>query len=98
LKQTPIENTAMAGGKNMTMQMCLAVVVVVLLAIAGSGGAEGRKLGKQSLGYYELRRGEFSMVLTNWGATILSVRLPTRTVIPPLLNFFFVWFKMLMVS
>lgn len=64
-----------AGKKNITMLMCLAVV---LLAIAGDGGVEARKRGKESLGYYELRRGEFSMVLTNWGATILSVRLPDK--------------------
>lgn len=65
----------MAGGKNVTLLMCAAVV---LLAIAGNGGAEARRRGKESLGYYELRRGEFSMVVTNWGATILSVRLPDK--------------------
>jgi aldose 1-epimerase len=63
----------MTGGKNL---VCL--LAVVLLAVAGDRGAEARKVGKESVVYYELRRGEFSMVLTNWGATILSVRLPDK--------------------
>uniref|UniRef100_A0A804LL28 Aldose 1-epimerase n=1 Tax=Zea mays TaxID=4577 RepID=A0A804LL28_MAIZE len=65
----------MAGAKRgILLVLCLAVVLVAL----GSGGVEARKRGKQSLGFYELRRGEFSMVVTNWGATILSVRLPDK--------------------
>ncbi|GJN31637.1 hypothetical protein PR202_gn00069 [Eleusine coracana subsp. coracana] len=64
---------AMVVCKNMTVLMCLAVVLV---AIAGNG--EARRHEKESVGFYELRRGEFSMVLTNWGATILSVRLPDK--------------------
>ncbi|KAG2551601.1 hypothetical protein PVAP13_9KG405800 [Panicum virgatum] len=63
----------MAGGKG-ALLLCVAIV---LLAI-GNGGAEARKQGKQSLGFYELRRGEFSMVVTNWGATILAVRIPDK--------------------
>jgi aldose 1-epimerase len=58
-----------------TLLMCLLAVAVVSL-----GGAEARRQqGKGTLGFYELRRGEFSMVVTNWGATILSVRLPDQT-------------------
>lgn len=66
----------MAGGKS-TLLLCIAIV---LLAIGNGGvpGAEARKKGKQSLGFYELRRGEFSMVVTNWGATILAVRIPDK--------------------
>jgi hypothetical protein len=63
----------MTGGKNL---VCL--LAVVLLAVAGNRGTEARKVGKKSVAYYELRRGEFSMVLTNWGATILSIRLPDK--------------------
>lgn len=54
---------------------------LVVVWWAGGGGAPAdamRKQGKGTLGYYELRRGEFSMVVTNWGATILSVRLPDK--------------------
>ncbi|CAN6300725.1 unnamed protein product [Urochloa humidicola] len=66
----------MAGGKS-TLLLCLAVA---FLAIGNGGvpGAEARKRGKESLGFYELRRGEFSMVVTNWGATILAVRIPDK--------------------
>lgn len=65
----------MAGAKRgILLVLCLSVVLLAL----GSGGVEARKRGKQSLGFYELRRGEFSMVVTNWGATILSVRLPDK--------------------
>ncbi|CAL4931276.1 unnamed protein product [Urochloa decumbens] len=63
----------MAVGKSIVL-LCLAVA---LLAI-GNGGVAARKLDKQSLGFYELRRGEFSMVVTNWGATILAVRIPDK--------------------
>ena len=63
------------------MAAATTTLVVCLLAVAVSlGGVEARKQqGKGTLGFYELRRGEFSMVVTNWGATILSVRLPDKT-------------------
>lgn len=67
----------MAGAKRILLLVLCVAVVLVALGI-GSGGVEARKSGKQSLGFYELRRGEFSMVLTNWGATILTVRLPDK--------------------
>lgn len=69
----------MATGRKTTSCSSL-VVLAVLLLLSSLGGVsvEARKQGKQSLGYYELRRGEFSIVVTNWGATILSVRLPDK--------------------
>ncbi|XP_020146550.1 uncharacterized protein [Aegilops tauschii subsp. strangulata] len=45
--------------------LCLAV-----LALAG--GADARKL----VGVYELKRGDFSIKMTNWGATIMSILVP----------------------
>ncbi|VAH48457.1 unnamed protein product [Triticum turgidum subsp. durum] len=45
--------------------LCLAV-----LALAG--GADARKM----VGVYELKRGDFSVKMTNWGATIMSVLVP----------------------
>ncbi|XP_066387857.1 uncharacterized protein [Miscanthus floridulus] len=66
----------MTGGVKRVLLLCLCVAVV--LVALGSGGVEARKRGKQSLGFYELRRGEFSMVVTNWGATILAVGLPDK--------------------
>uniref|UniRef100_A0A3B6GYP1 Aldose 1-epimerase n=1 Tax=Triticum aestivum TaxID=4565 RepID=A0A3B6GYP1_WHEAT len=64
----------------MSMKTMMALALLLCLAVAASlGGVEARKHpGKETLGYYELRRGEFSMVVTNWGATILSVRLPDK--------------------
>ncbi|KAF7025161.1 hypothetical protein CFC21_037389 [Triticum aestivum] len=64
----------------MSMKTMMALAPLLCLAVAASlGGVEARKHpGKETLGYYELRRGEFSMVVTNWGATILSVRLPDK--------------------
>ena len=45
--------------------LCLAV-----LALAG--GADARKM----VGVYELKRGDFSVKMTNWGATIMSILVP----------------------
>ncbi|CAN6319808.1 unnamed protein product [Urochloa humidicola] len=67
----------MAGGK-ITLLLCLAVAFLAIGNNGGVPGAEARKRGKESLGFYELRRGEFSMVVTNWGATILAVRIPDK--------------------
>lgn len=68
----------MAGAKRILLLVLCVAVVLVALGIGSGGGVEARKSGKQSLGFYELRRGEFSMVVTNWGATILTVRLPDK--------------------
>ncbi|SPT18629.1 unnamed protein product [Triticum aestivum] len=46
--------------------LCLAV-----LALAG--GADARKM---MVGVYELKRGDFSVKMTNWGATIMSILVP----------------------
>ncbi|KAL5209941.1 hypothetical protein ABZP36_005564 [Zizania latifolia] len=53
---------------------CLAVVAAAAVLI-GVAPVKTRKEGKQSIGYYKLRRDEFSIVVINWGATILSVNL-----------------------
>ncbi|RWW63651.1 hypothetical protein BHE74_00029160 [Ensete ventricosum] len=45
---------------------------LLLLATAGISAGAPRK----RVGIYELRRGEFSVKVTNWGATITSVVLP----------------------
>ncbi|KAL5218691.1 hypothetical protein ABZP36_019375 [Zizania latifolia] len=71
----------MSGSRSMASVAwhCLAVVVAAAALMIGVVvPAEARKEGKQSIGYYELRRGEFSVVVTNWGATILSVNLPDK--------------------
>lgn len=48
----------------------LALLCLVVLALAG--GADARKM----VGVYELKRGDFSVKMTNWGATIMSVLVP----------------------
>ncbi|XP_057952016.1 uncharacterized protein LOC131146425 [Malania oleifera] len=40
--------------------------------------AEVSEAKKKEVGVYELRKGDFSVKLTNWGATVLSVVLPDR--------------------
>ncbi|KAF0911830.1 hypothetical protein E2562_012318 [Oryza meyeriana var. granulata] len=71
---------AMSGRSVATVAWhCLGVATVVAaVLLVGGTPAEARKEGKQSIGYYELRRGEFSIVVANWGATILSVNLPDK--------------------
>ncbi|VAH48455.1 unnamed protein product [Triticum turgidum subsp. durum] len=46
--------------------LCLAVLVL-------AGGADARR---KMVGVYELKRGDFSVKMTNWGATIMSVLVP----------------------
>lgn len=57
---------------------------LALLCLAGlaTGAAGARKM----VGVYELRTGDFSVKITNWGATLMSVVLPDSkgTVLPPL--------------
>ena len=53
------------------------LLLVLLCACAcaaalGSASAAGRKM----VGVYELKAGDFSVSVTNWGATITSVVLP----------------------
>ncbi|KAG0492618.1 hypothetical protein HPP92_006016 [Vanilla planifolia] len=56
----------------MTTTRALFVVVLVSLALAIGCSAVPRKTAR----IYELKKGDFSMRVTNWGATILSVILP----------------------
>lgn len=50
----------------------LLIISVLLLALMGVSNGAPRK----SVGIYELKRGDFSVKVTNWGATIISVILP----------------------
>ncbi|GAB2269951.1 hypothetical protein Dimus_004868 [Dionaea muscipula] len=47
-------------------------LVVALFAINGGVAAE------ENIGVYELKRGNFSLKLTNWGASVISVILPDK--------------------
>jgi aldose 1-epimerase len=52
--------------------LLLALLGLAALAAAGGANAAGRK----TVGVYELRKGDFSVRVTNWGATLTSVVLP----------------------
>jgi len=52
--------------------LLLALLGLAVLAAAGGANAAGRK----TVGVYELRKGDFSVRVTNWGATLTSVVLP----------------------
>uniref|UniRef100_A0ACD5UC94 Uncharacterized protein n=1 Tax=Avena sativa TaxID=4498 RepID=A0ACD5UC94_AVESA len=55
--------------------MARALVFLALLCLVASslaGGAEARKM----VGVYMLKKGNFSVKMTNWGATIMSIVLP----------------------
>ncbi|EAZ30964.1 hypothetical protein OsJ_15042 [Oryza sativa Japonica Group] len=59
----------MAGARLSLAFLCF-VVVVVASALAGGAGA------RKTVGEYVLRKGDFSVKITNWGATMMSVVLP----------------------
>ncbi|KAF8703330.1 hypothetical protein HU200_032128 [Digitaria exilis] len=57
------------GGELFLAALCV-VVASTTLALAASAGA------RKTVGVYELKKGDFSVKVTNWGATIMSVVLP----------------------
>ncbi|KAJ3673355.1 hypothetical protein LUZ60_006729 [Juncus effusus] len=50
-------------------------VFIAILLLGASDFSEARKY-KKTVGIYELKKGDFSLKVTNWGATIISVVLP----------------------
>ncbi|KAK1315459.1 hypothetical protein QJS10_CPA06g00547 [Acorus calamus] len=48
--------------------LCLSLAIFVALVDVSTA--------RKTVGFYELKRGDFSMKITNWGATIVSVILP----------------------
>jgi aldose 1-epimerase len=55
----------------------VAVLASCLVAALGlSGGAADAAAGRKMVGVYELKKGDFSIKVTNWGATLMSVVLP----------------------
>lgn len=53
--------------------MAKVLPLIFLLVVAALGFGNGNEVG-----VYELTRGDFSIKLTNYGATILSVILPDK--------------------
>ncbi|XP_062185817.1 uncharacterized protein LOC133889315 [Phragmites australis] len=57
--------------------MARAPLLLALLSLAALGSAGGANAaGRKMVGVYELKKGDFSVKVTNWGATITSVVLP----------------------
>ncbi|XP_047077621.1 galactose mutarotase-like [Lolium rigidum] len=55
----------------------VAVLASCLVTVLGlSGGAADAGAGRKMVGVYELKKGDFSIKVTNWGATLMSVVLP----------------------
>lgn len=52
-------------------------VLLCLLILAASGFASGSATEK-NVGVFELKKGDISVKLTNWGATIISLVLPDK--------------------
>ena len=48
------------------------LALLCLAALALAGGANARKM----VGVYVLKKGDFSVKITNWGATIMSIVVP----------------------
>ena len=53
-------------------ELFLALLIVVVASALAANAAGARK----TVGVYELKKGDFSVKVTNWGATIMSVILP----------------------
>jgi aldose 1-epimerase len=55
--------------------MVRVLAFLVLLCLVAFSLASGAEAGKR-VGVYNLRKGNFSVKMTNWGATIMSIALP----------------------
>jgi aldose 1-epimerase len=55
--------------------MARAPVFLALLCLAASAFADGADARKM-VGVYVLKKGDFSVKITNWGATIMSIVVP----------------------
>ncbi|MFS7948224.1 hypothetical protein Hanom_Chr06g00557471 [Helianthus anomalus] len=57
-----------------TMMM---MIITSFVLLCGSGGLSASK-HEDNIGIYELNNGHFSVKLSNWGATIISLLLPDK--------------------
>jgi aldose 1-epimerase len=53
----------------------LAFLCLVALGLSGRANANATA-GRKMVGVYELKKGDFSIRVTNWGAILMSVILP----------------------
>ncbi|XP_050381523.1 uncharacterized protein LOC126798559 [Argentina anserina] len=59
---------------NISVLLCLVITIFVASGFANGSGHEP----KEKVGVYELKKGDFSVKFTNWGATIISLILPDK--------------------
>ncbi|KAI7738592.1 hypothetical protein M8C21_010005 [Ambrosia artemisiifolia] len=67
--------------KSPTALYCFTTYIIIIITTSfvllwGSGGVSASK--HEDIGIYELNNGHFSVKLTNWGATIISLLLPDK--------------------
>lgn len=68
--------------------LCFVVLVAFGFVVHGSVATE-------EVGVYELKKGDFSVKLTNWGATVISVVLPDKNGLSAVLFLLLVSIKVL---
>ncbi|PKA66614.1 aldose 1-epimerase [Apostasia shenzhenica] len=61
----------MDGARSRSLHMIFSLMIALLLMASSSAASK-----KKTVGIYELKKGDFSVKITNWGATVLSVILP----------------------
>lgn len=69
--------------------LCLSVYVMIIAFAVGNMCEE--------IGVYELRKGDFSVKITNYGATVISVLLPDRNGKPPFIYTYTIYIQMMCV-
>ncbi|KAG8071177.1 hypothetical protein GUJ93_ZPchr0006g43231 [Zizania palustris] len=60
----------------MSRALHLTVLALCLVALVGLSSGGNAEAGRKMVGVYELKKGDFSIRVTNWGATLMSVVLP----------------------
>lgn len=65
------------------LSLCFVALVAIGFIVNGSVADEDKKNecdknNSEEVKFYELKKGDFSVKFTNWGATIVSVFLPDK--------------------
>lgn len=66
-----------------SLSLCFVALVAIGFIVNDSVAAEDKKNegdnnNSEEIKFYELKKGDFSVKFTNWGATIVSVFLPDK--------------------
>lgn len=54
------------------------VLLLCLLHLASFGFVNGSLVEKEKIGIFELKKGDISLKVTNWGASIMSLVIPDK--------------------